>query len=98
MLDRAPLDVKEGLGNMLAQIVNQRKWFPPLREAVQAFVESTQENVTDLENSSLAKETSSKLELFPQILPRVDPPQASQQGISTTTTMQMDSSHHWTPI
>ena len=34
------------MGNKLAQIVYEGKWFTPLREAVQAFVESTQEYVT----------------------------------------------------
>ena len=34
------------MGYKLAQIVYEGKWFTPLREAVQAFVESTQEYVT----------------------------------------------------
>ena len=40
------MEVKKDLGNKLAQIVYEGKWFTPLREAVQAFVESTQEYVT----------------------------------------------------
>ncbi len=46
VLDRATMEVKKDMGNKLAQIVYEGKWFPPLREAVQAFVESTQEYVT----------------------------------------------------
>ena len=46
VLDRATAEVKKNMGNKLAQIVYEGKWFTPLREAVQAFVESTQEYVT----------------------------------------------------
>ena len=46
VLDRATMEVKKDMGNKLAQIVYEVKWFTPLREAVQAFVESTQEYVT----------------------------------------------------
>ena len=46
VLDRATMDVKKDMGNKMAQIVYEGKWFTPLREAVQAFVESTQEYVT----------------------------------------------------
>ena len=46
VLDRATMEVKKGMCNKLAQIVYEGKWFTPLREAVQAFVESTQEYVT----------------------------------------------------
>ena len=46
VLDRATMDVKKDMGNKLAQIVYEGKWFTPLREAVQAFVESTQKYVT----------------------------------------------------
>ena len=42
----ATMDVKKDMGNRMAQIVYEGKWFTPLREAVQAFVESTQEYVT----------------------------------------------------
>ena len=45
-LDRATMEVKKEMGNKLAQVVYEGKWFTPLREAVQAFVESTQEYVT----------------------------------------------------
>ena len=40
------MDVKKDMSNRMAQIVYEGKWFTPLREAVQAFVESTQEYVT----------------------------------------------------
>ena len=46
VLDRATMEVKKDMGNKLAEIVYEGKWFTPLREAVQAFVESTQEYVT----------------------------------------------------
>ena len=46
VLDRATMDVKKDMGNKMAQIVYEGKWFTPLREAVQAFITSTQEYVT----------------------------------------------------
>ena len=46
VLDRATMDVKKDMSNRMAQIVYEGKWFTPLREAVQAFVESIQEYVT----------------------------------------------------
>ena len=46
VLDRATMDVKKDMGNKMAQIVYEGEWFTPLREAVQAFVESTQTYVT----------------------------------------------------
>ena len=46
VLDRATMETKKDMGNKLAQIVYEGKWFTPLREAIQAFVESTQEYVT----------------------------------------------------
>lgn len=46
VLDRATMETKKDLGNKMAQIVYEGKWFTPLREAVQAFVESTQQYVT----------------------------------------------------
>ena len=42
VLDRATMDTKKDMGNKLAQIVYEGKWFTPLREAVCAFVASTQ--------------------------------------------------------
>ena len=46
ILDRDTMTVKKDMGNKFAQIVYEGKWFTPLREAVQAFVESTQKYVT----------------------------------------------------
>lgn len=46
VLDRATFEVKEEMGNKLSQVVYEGKWFTPLREAIQAFVKSTQEYVT----------------------------------------------------
>ena len=46
VLDRATTEVKKDMGNKLSQVVYEGKWITPLREAIQAFVESTQEYVT----------------------------------------------------
>ena len=46
VLDRATMEVKKDMGNKLAQIVYEGKWFTPLCDAVKAFVSSTQEYVT----------------------------------------------------
>ena len=46
ILDRDTYAMKMDMGNKLAQIVYEGKWFSPLREAVQAFIESTQKYVT----------------------------------------------------
>lgn len=46
VLDRATYEVKKDMGNKFAQIVYEGKWFTPLREAIQAFIESTQQCVT----------------------------------------------------
>ena len=46
VLDRATMDLKKDLGNRLAQVVYEGKWFTPVREAITAFVTSTQKYVT----------------------------------------------------
>ena len=46
VLDRATYEVKKDLGNKFAQIVYEGKWFTPLREAIQAFIDVTQQYVT----------------------------------------------------
>ena len=46
ILDRATLTLKKEMGNKFADVVYEGKWFTPLREAIQAFVESTQQYVT----------------------------------------------------
>lgn len=46
VLDRATLNVKKDIANKFADVVYEGKWFTPLREALQAFVDSTQEYVT----------------------------------------------------
>lgn len=45
-LDRETMETKKKLGSQLAQVVYEGKWFTPLREAIQAFVTSTQQCVT----------------------------------------------------
>lgn len=46
ILDRATLTLKKEMGNKFADVVYEGKWFTPVREAIQAFVESTQQYVT----------------------------------------------------
>ena len=46
ILDRDTLETKKKLGSQFAQVVYEGKWFTPLREALQAFVETTQKYVT----------------------------------------------------
>lgn len=46
VLDRATMEVKKEMAGKMAQIVYEGKWFTPLREAVEAFIDSTQEYVT----------------------------------------------------
>ena len=46
ILDRATLTCKKEISNKFADVVYEGKWFTPLREALQAFVEVTQEYVT----------------------------------------------------
>lgn len=46
ILDRETMETKKKLGSQFAQVVYEGKWFTPLREALQAFVESTQQYVT----------------------------------------------------
>ena len=46
VLDRATMEVKKDLGNKLAQVVYEGKWFTPLCDALRAFVASTQQYVT----------------------------------------------------
>ena len=46
ILDRDTYTAKKDMGNKFADIVYEGKWFTPLREAVQAFIESTQTYVT----------------------------------------------------
>ena len=46
ILDRETYALKQDMGAKFAQIVYEGKWFTPIREAVQAFIESTQKNVT----------------------------------------------------
>ena len=46
VLDRATMAVKKEMGDKLAQVVYEGKWFTPLCDAIRAFVTSTQEYVT----------------------------------------------------
>ena len=55
ILDRDTLAYKKGVGDKFADVVYEGKWFTPLREALQAFVESTQKYVTGEVNMKLYK-------------------------------------------
>ncbi len=46
ILDRETMEMKKKIGSSFAQTVYEGKWFTPLREAMQAFIESTQKYVT----------------------------------------------------
>ncbi|MGN0164926.1 MAG: argininosuccinate synthase [Lachnospiraceae bacterium] len=46
ILDRATLSCKKELANRFANVVYEGNWFTPLREALQAFMDVTQEYVT----------------------------------------------------
>ena len=46
ILDRDTLAYKKNIGDKFADVVYEGKWFTPLREALQAFVEATQQQVT----------------------------------------------------
>ena len=87
VLDRDTMNAKKDMGNKMAQLVYEGKWFTPLREAVQAFVESTQKYVTGEVKFKLYKGniikagTTSPYSLYNES-------QASQPEICTTTTTQ----------
>lgn len=46
ILDRETLAFKKTIGDKFADVLYEGKWWSPLREALQAFVESTQERIT----------------------------------------------------
>lgn len=46
ILDRETLAFKKTIGDKFADVLYEGKWWSPLREALQAFIESTQERVT----------------------------------------------------
>ena len=46
ILDRDTYALKKDMGSRFAQIVYEGKWFSPIREAIQAFIQSTQQYVT----------------------------------------------------
>ena len=60
VLDRATMETKKDLGNKLAQVVYEGKWFTPLCDALRAFVASTQEYVTGEVKFKLYKGNISK--------------------------------------
>ena len=46
ILDRDTYTLKKEIGNKFADVVYEGKWFTPVREALQAFIESTQKYLT----------------------------------------------------
>jgi argininosuccinate synthase len=60
ILDRETMAAKLEMGKRLAQVVYEGKWFTPLREAQQAFIESTQKYVTGEVKFKLYKGTITK--------------------------------------
>ena len=60
ILDRATYEVKDEIGHKFASLVYEGKWFSPLREAEQAFIESTQKYVTGEVKFGLYKGNISK--------------------------------------
>lgn len=55
ILDKETTAVKKEMGAKFADLVYDGKWFTPLREAIQAFIESTQQYVTGTAKMKLYK-------------------------------------------
>ncbi len=55
ILDRETTETKEYIATKFASLIYEGKWFSPLREAEQAFIESTQEYVTGTVKFALYK-------------------------------------------
>ena len=55
ILDRETMEMKKNIGNKLASVVYEGKWFTPLREALCAFVDVTQRYVTGVAKMKLYK-------------------------------------------
>ena len=55
ILDRETMEMKKDIGNKLASVVYEGKWFTPLREALCAFIDVTQRYVTGVAKMKLYK-------------------------------------------
>ena len=55
ILDRETMEMKKDIGNKLASVVYEGKWFTPLREALCAFIDVTQRYVTGVVKMKLYK-------------------------------------------
>ena len=84
-LDRETMETKKKLGSQLAQVVYEGKWFTPLREAIQAFVESTQKYVTGEVKMKLYKGNIIKAEPPPPTACTTSPWPPSRPATCTTT-------------
>ena len=83
-LDRDTLAYKKLVATKFADLVYEGKWFCPLREALQAFVEKTQETVTGEVKLKLYKGNIIHIRSIPKAL------QALQPEICTTIRTQPD--------
>ncbi|MBQ4303455.1 MAG: argininosuccinate synthase [Lachnospiraceae bacterium] len=74
ILDRDTYELKDEIGHKFASLVYEGKWFTPLREAEQAFIETTQKYVTGevkfgLYKGNIIKEgTTSPYSLYNEVL------------------------------
>ena len=92
VLDRDTTTFKMDVGNKFAQVVYEGKWETPLREALQAFVEKTQEYVTGEVKFRLTRVTSSKPEQLLHIHSTTSQSHHSRQVICMTIMTLTDSS------
>ena len=76
VLDRELLHFKEGLSQKYAELVYYGLWFTPLKEALDAFVENTQEKVTGAVKMKLRKYSS-------QVVGRQSPHSLYQERLAT---------------
>ena len=92
ILDRDTYAFEKEMGAKFASLVYEGKWFTPLREAEQAFIEKTQEYVTGEVSSSSTRATSSRPEPLLLTLCTMRTWLPSPPVICTTITMQKASS------
>lgn len=92
VLDRDTTTFKMDVGNKFAQVVYEGKWETPLREALQAFVEKTQEYVTGEVKFRLYKGNIIKLEQHLHIHFTMSQLHHSRQVICMIIMMLTDSS------
>ena len=92
ILDRDTLAFKKTVSDKYADLVYEGKWFCPLREALQAFIESTQDRITGEVKFKLYKGNIIKLVQLLLIHSTLSHLQALQLAICTIITTQKASS------